>query len=288
MAAFRTFVGGVQVTAVSDGDLFLERSFYPEISGPQWAEYSDAVQADGRLLINLGSFVLHSGGQNILVDTGLGATPGHFMADCGRLPGEMRDGGVPPDDIDTVLLMHLHGDHVGWNIVDEGDERRLGFPKARYLAPKVDWDDSLAMASSTLASAEDEAVRLRRVNAFVNQVQPLQAFGRLDLYAGEHVVTPEVSTLPSPGHTPGHMCVRISSQGETAIIIGDGVHLPHEVHETDWVCRGDRDGAMTISTREKLLDDAESAGALVLAGHFPAPGVGRLERVEGRRYWHAL
>ena len=80
----------------------------------------------------------------------------------------------------------------------------------------------------------------------------------------------------------------IESQGERAIIIADAAHLLHEVHETDWVCRGDRDGAMTIATREKLLDDAESDGALVLAGHFPAPGVGRLERASGRRYWRAL
>jgi glyoxylase-like metal-dependent hydrolase (beta-lactamase superfamily II) len=288
MSTFRAFVGGVQVTAVSDGDLFMEKSFYPAISEAQWGEYSDQVRADGRLLMNLGSFVLHSRGQNILVDTGLGATPGHFMADCGRLPREMRDRGVPPEDIDTVLLTHLHGDHVGWNIVGEGENRTLGFPKARYLAPKVDWEDSLAMSGSTLELAEDEAVRQRRVSAFVKQVQPLQAFGRLDLYEGEHVVTPEITTIPAPGHTPGHMCVRISSQGETAIIMGDAVHLPHEVHEMDWVCRGDRDAAATIATREKLLNDAESAGGLVLAGHFPAPGMGRLARASGRRYWHAL
>jgi glyoxylase-like metal-dependent hydrolase (beta-lactamase superfamily II) len=84
------------------------------------------------------------------------------------------------------------------------------------------------------------------------------------------------------------MCVMIESQGERGIIIADAAHLPHEVHETDWVCRGDRDGAMTIATREKLLDDAERSGALVLAGHFPAPGVGRLDRTNGRRYWQAL
>jgi glyoxylase-like metal-dependent hydrolase (beta-lactamase superfamily II) len=288
MSTYRTFVGGVQVTPVSDGDLFMEKSFYQGISDDRWAEYGSQVQPDGRLLMNLGSFVLHSAGRSILVDTGLGPTPGRFMADCGRLPGEMRGAGVPPEEIDIVLLTHLHGDHVGWNIVGEGDDRKLGFPKARYLAPKVDWDDSLAMSSNTTASPEDEAVRLRRVDAFIQKVQPLQTFGCLDLYEGVHSVTPEITTLPSPGHTPGHMCVMIESQGERAIIIADAAHLPHEVHETDWVCRGDRDGAMTIATREKLLDDAERSGALVLAGHFPAPGVGRLDRTNGRRYWQAL
>ena len=288
MSTYRTFVGGVQVTAVSDGDLFLEKSFYPGISEAQWAEYGSEVQPDGRLLMNLGSFVVHSAGKNILVDTGLGATPGRFMADCGRLPGEMRDAGVPPEDIDIVLLTHLHGDHVGWNILGEGDDRELGFPKARYLAPKVDWDDSLAMVNSKAASPGDEAVRQRRVDAFVQKVQPLQHFGCLDLYEGEHSVTRNITTLPTPGHTPGHMCVMVESQGEKAIIIGDAAHLPHEVHETDWICRGDRDGAMTVATREKLLDDAERDGALVLAGHFPAPSVGKLQRVEGRRYWQPL
>jgi len=286
MSDYRLQVGNVEVTAVSDGELFLGKSFYPDVPESAWDEYPEQLDGEGRVRMNLGSFVIRSGGKTILVDTGLGPVSHGMTANTGSLPRDMAERGVPPDEIDAVVLTHLHWDHVGWTIVGEGPDRRLGFPNARYLVSRVDWDAQVALTTQVPeGSAEERATFERRLSAFVEQVEPLKVLNRVDLFEDEHQITPEVTTMPSPGHTPGHMCVAISSQGERAMVLGDCIHMPLEVQKTDWVCRGDRDPALVIKTRRALLDAAERDGTMLLGGHFPAPGFGKLTRSAGRRYW---
>jgi glyoxylase-like metal-dependent hydrolase (beta-lactamase superfamily II) len=289
MPKYTMHVGNVEVTAVSDGELFLQQSFYPDVPAQAWGEYPEQLDAEGRVLMNLGSFVIRSGGKTILVDTGLGPVSHGMTADTGSLPASMRERGVPPDEIDAVVLTHLHWDHVGWNVVGEGADQRLGFPNARYLVSKVDWDMQVELIKQTpTGTAEELATFERRISAFREQVQPLDELNAMDLFEREYQITPEVTTMPSPGHTPGHMSVVISSQGERAMVLGDCIHMPLEVHETDWVCRGDRDPALTMRTRRALLDAAEQDGTMLFGGHFPAPGFGKLVRSAGRRYWVAV
>ena len=289
MSDYTLQVGNVEITAVSDGQLFLNQGFYPDVPEPAWDDYPEQLDAQGRVLMNLGSFVIRSGGKTILVDTGLGPVSHGMTADTGSLPKNMQERGVPPGEIDAVVLTHLHWDHVGWNIVGEGANQRLGFPNAHYLVSKVDWDIQQALLTQQPTGTDEERATLeRRLSAFREQVQPLEVLGTVDLFEGEHQITPEVTTMPSPGHTPGHMCVAISSQGERALVLGDCIHMPLEVHEVDWVCRGDRDPELMKKTRHALLDAAEQDGTLLLSGHFPAPGFGKLVRSSGRRYWVAL
>jgi glyoxylase-like metal-dependent hydrolase (beta-lactamase superfamily II) len=110
----------------------------------------------------------------------------------------------------------------------------------------------------------------------------------MELMAGEHPLTRELTALPTPGHTPGHMSILIASQGERALILGDVAHNPAQVHETDWVSRADMDPEQTKTTRRALMERLEREGMVVAAGHFPAPGFGKIVRLEGRRYWQVL
>ena len=105
---------------------------------------------------------------------------------------------------------------------------------------------------------------------------------------GEHSLTRELTTLPTPGHTPGHMSILITSQGERALILGDVAHNPAQVEETDWVSRADMDPELTRQTRRALMERLEREQTVVASGHFPAPGFGRIVRLEGRRYWQGL
>ena len=84
------------------------------------------------------------------------------------------------------------------------------------------------------------------------------------------------------------MCILVSSQGERALIMGDLAHLPLQVHETAWSPRADVDPALSVASRRAALDRVEREDGVLVAGHFPAPGFGRLVRLEGRRYWQAL
>ena len=110
----------------------------------------------------------------------------------------------------------------------------------------------------------------------------------MELMDVEHALTSELTTLPTPGHTPGHMSIVVSSQGESGLIMGDAAHNQAQVHETDWCSRADIDHEQTRITRRALMERLESEGIVVASGHFPAPGFGRIVRLEGRRYWQAL
>jgi glyoxylase-like metal-dependent hydrolase (beta-lactamase superfamily II) len=95
--------------------------------------------------------------------------------------------------------------------------------------------------------------------------------------------------VPTPGHTPGHVSILITSKGERALVLGDAAHSPVQlIDQPDWVSRADMDPELTRQTRRALADRLERENILVAAGHFEAPGFGRIVRLEGRRYWQGL
>ena len=278
MPEHRTIVGDVTVIAVSDGRLeFAPDEFFPTVEAVAWKPYADQLTQDGKVPMNIGSFLLRSGGTTVLVDTGLGSGP-HTLpgAVSGLLLTSMAAASLRPEDVDIVVITHLHQDHVGWNLVGEGDSARLTFPNARYRVPRADWDLYTRRAGMSAFSY------------IQHQVVPLEELGVLDLMDGETSFTSEVSALPTPGHTPGHTSVLISSQGELGIILGDAAHLPLQAHETDWSPRADADPVLSRATRHQVMDRIEHDGSLAISGHFPEPGFGRLVRLRGRRYWQAL
>ena len=170
------------------------------------------------------------------------------------------------------MTTHLHGDHVGWNFTDG----RPTFPNARYLVPKVDyeyWTSDEVLASSP------------RVQT---QVIPLLDLGVIDLIEGDHQITEELTALPRPGHTPGHISITVSSEGQRGFILGDVAHSPAQAHYTNWSPPFDVDPDVARTTRHRVLDRLEREGSLVSAGHYPAPGFGRFARRQGRRYWQAI
>ena len=117
------------------------------------------------------------------------------------------------------------------------------------------------------------------------QMMPLEGLNVLDLIEGEYDVTAEVKTLPTPGHTPGHISLMIASAGETAFILGDVAHSPAQAQYTDWSPGFDVDPDLARTTRHSALDRLESDGTLVASGHFPQPGYGRFVRSGERRIW---
>ena len=142
----------------------------------------------------------------------------------------------PSDEVDTVIHTHLHGDHVGWNVRYTGGMPAPNFRRARYLVPKLDWEHF----------TKPEVLEAHP--SIKTQVMPLQRLRKMDLIEGEHSVTGEVTTLPTPGHTPGHQAVLISSQGEKAMIAGDVLHTKAQVYEPAWTAGVDVDKEMSRQT----------------------------------------
>ena len=278
-------IGNVEVISLSDGKLEGQvANTFPSVQAEAWDPYREHVTADGRATMNLGSFLLRSDGRNILVDTGLGTAPEGFEgATRGRLMEDMSANGIAVGDIDMVLITHLHADHVGWNFVREGDGYRLTFPNARYWIPRADWD---------LFTNPSEIDQYASENAWINiktQVVPLKESGRMEFMEGEQALTSELSSFPTPGHTPGQTSFLIYSQGARGVITGDAVHVPAQFQEIGWSLTVDTDPEQSVASRRALIERIERDEATtVMGGHFPAPGIGRLVQWEGRRHWRAL
>ena len=175
------------------------------------------------------------------------------------------------------LMTHLHREHVGWNLQYQGGKYVPTFPNARYYMSGIDWE----------ACHDPELIESRFPNA-PECVWPLEELGLTVLMDGEFSITSELTTLPTPGHTPGHMSIMISSQGQRGLVLGDVLHNVVQAHETDWVSRADIDPEQTRITRRSLMEQLERDGTTVAAVHLPAPGFGKILKAEGRRYWQAL
>ena len=257
-------VGNVELISLTDGlgsrnpvDVF------PVSNIDIWRdEYADLLDDQDLIHPRYGSVAVRSCGKLIIVDTGDGPPNGQLL-------GDMQAKGVSRDEVNLVVLTHLHGDHVGWNLTFG----RPTFPNARYLIPKADYE---------YWTGPEVIVSAPRVES---QVMPLDELNVMDLIEGEYQITDEVTALPTPGHTPGHTSFMIHSGGDTAIILGDVAHSPAQAHYTNWSPAFDVDPDVARSTRHRVLDKVEQEGSLICAGHFPDPGFGLLLRKRGRRYW---
>ncbi|HYB43246.1 MAG TPA: MBL fold metallo-hydrolase [Candidatus Methylomirabilis sp.] len=272
-------VGNVEIMALSDGMLEFDLcNFFPSIPADNWQQYTAHLTPEHKVRFNLGSYLIRTDGRTVLVDTGLGPRPESTPeVPWGQLLHDFQANGVRPDEVDMVVMTHLHRDHVGWNLLPQGGRYVPTFRKARYWMSAQDWE-----------ACHKPDVQPERFPNAPSCVWPLEQLGLVELMRGEHSITRELTGVPTPGHTPGHMSILITSQGERALILGDAAHNPVQLEETDWVSRADMDPELTRQTRRALLERLEREQITVAAGHFEAPGFGRIVRLQGRRYWRAL
>ena len=289
MAENKLFVGNVEVVPLTDnaGDfpmplsqLFL--TVPADAWGPFRQRYPELFNGPDTWRNHYGCYLLRSQGCTILVDTGLGSkatNPGAVNmfggGIDGRLLAELHAAGVRPEEVDTVFLTHLHPDHVGWNLSPGGASPRPTFPRARYVVHQTDW--------TTFKQPE---VQAKTSFPFWNEtLGPLETLGVLDLLPGERALTSEITAIPTPGHTPGHMSLAIVSGGQRALIMGDVAVHPAQITETDWAMAQDMDHPLAAQTRREVFDWVEAEHLTLVVCHFPEPGFGHVVRVEGCRYW---
>src|SRR5688572_6898005 len=272
-------IGNVEIVHLSDGILEFDLcNFFPTIPEAEWQPYEAHLHVH-RVRFNLGSYLIRSDGRTILVDTGLGPKPADTpSAAWGELLHDLAAKGVRPEDVDAVVMTHLHRDHVGWNLSSQNGRYVPTFPRAKYWMSRKDWDTS-----------HDPEFQPNRYPNAPTCVWPLEQLGLIEFMDGEHTITRELTAVPTPGHTPGHVSILVTSQNERALVLGDAAHSPVQlIDQPDWVSRADMDPDLTRQTRKALRDRLEREKILVAAGHFAAPGFGRVVRLEGKRYWQGL
>jgi glyoxylase-like metal-dependent hydrolase (beta-lactamase superfamily II) len=267
----RIKVGSLDVLSVLDVIApFPPANVFPDVPPRAWDPYRPLYPTgfDGdNLKLSISSYAIVGGGRTAIVDTGLG--PATNPQAPGQLASNLRAEGIDPANVDTVIFTHLHLDHVGWNFQDG----KPTFPNATYVVQQADWD-------FFSAQKEDAVVQ--------SQVAPLEKTGALKLVSGETQLTAEITLLPTPGHTPGHQSIVVSSGGERAFIAGDLGHHPAQVQETGWSPGFDNDAPLATATRRRILDQLERDGERACFGHFPTPGFGFIVKENGRRVFRAL
>jgi glyoxylase-like metal-dependent hydrolase (beta-lactamase superfamily II) len=175
---------------------------------------------EGRLKMSIHSLVLEDGKRRIVVDTGLGNDKqGRNVPTWNDRKGPFLEtliaAGFAPESIDTVLCTHLHVDHVGWNTKLAGGKWVPTFANARYLFGKTEYEHW-----------RDHSVEPAHIAVFNDSVKPIMDAGKADLIASDAKVTDEITMIPTPGHSPGHMSIHIKSDGEEGLLTGDVAHHP--------------------------------------------------------------
>lgn len=274
---YRFMVGEIEITVLSDGTFTVPLEFSAgNVPEAELRTYLEALHYQPDNHVRHMNFVLiNTGGRLVLLDPGAGPD---FRATSGKLLGNLAAAGYRPDEVDRVAITHAHPDHV-WGLMDFFEEAPT-FPNADYVMLAAEWEFWSAedSASRLPASLESFAVGAR------NQLLPVAE--RIERVTGEVEIAPGVFTLPSPGHTPGHLSLLVASGGEQLLIAGDAFYHPYITFEhPDWRPLLDMEPETAVETRKHLAARAADERMSVVAFHFPFPGLGHVARRGGRLAW---
>ncbi|MGY1796403.1 MBL fold metallo-hydrolase [Geodermatophilus sp. SYSU D00525] len=261
-------VGTVRVDAVADGTFVARRSYFggdvPAGAHPELFDRDDAAW------LPIGCFVVRTGGRVVLVDAGMGpeaqSLPDRMLLVGGQLPTGLRALGVHPDDVTDVVCTHLHADHVGWLFGPGGEPV---FPGATIWFGAA---DGAHFVDGPGEMAGHVRTGFRRW-AGTARLRPL---------TGDATVTPGVEAVLTPGHTPGHLAVSVTSGDERLVLLGDAITCPVQLAEPGWRSMGDVDAALADRTRRRLWQVLGEEGTSGVGAHFPQLARGRVTRSGGR------
>ncbi len=224
---------------------------------------------EGRLKMSIHSLVVETPKRRIVVDTGLGndkqgRNVPTWNGRNGPFLQALGEAGFPPESIDTVLCTHLHVDHVGWNTRLVDGKWVPTFPKAAYVFGRTEYEHW-----------RDHSTEPDTAAVFADSVKPIMDADRAELIPGDHRLCEEITMIPTPGHSPGHMSLHIRSEGEEALLTGDVAHHPCQMTHLDWSSTADSDPVQSAATRRQLFSRFADTPTLVIGGHFNAGHIRR-------------
>lgn len=274
---YRLMLGADEVTVLSDGTA--RRPVDEIMSKPE--EIRQALAKAHQPLpleLSINCFLINTGAHLILVDTGAGELFGARSG--GLLTANLAAAGYRPDQIDAILLTHIHGDHSGGLSIGG----KPVFANAVVYVNRRDADFWLGPDAIKTHPALAQTIHQSHAT-----LDPYVAAGRLRTFDGETELFPGIRSVPSYGHTPGHTAYRIDSKGETLLLWGDTIHLA-EVQFADPAVTIDYDvdRAAATAAREALLERTARDGILVGAAHISFPGLGHVAAAPEGYRWVAL
>ena len=275
--SYRFNVGSIECIVVADA---VERirnyvAMFPHLNEDEVERAAKPyLNADGVLTGSLNCLIVKTDGQTILVDSGMGAAT---KPDTGHLLDNLQSVGIAPEDIDTVIITHAHGDHINGTMDADGG---FVFTNANYVMWAGEWN--YWTSEATLASiAPDRAAMMRE------KMAPFQE--KLTLIDSEdQEIAPGICPISTPGHTPGHMSLMIESDGERMVHMVDVSHLLFQPQHPDWSPMYDSLPERAAETRRRFYERAVKENLLVLAYHHPFPGLGHFKKEGDGFAWKAI
>ncbi len=268
-------VGKVEVLRADDGLFYLDGgAMFGVVPKVLWEREHPADERN-RIRMTCNCYVIRTGGKTVLVDAGMGRAWDEkgmdiygLDASAPTLLDSLAALGLAPEEIDVVLLTHLHFDHCGWATRPDGAGGHAPtFPNAEYLVHELEWED-----------AHDQGLRAP-ASYLEHLYDPLEAAGRLGLLSGEGElpVAEGLVAITTGGHTRGHLAWRIDSEGETALGPSELCPLAAQ-RRPRWIMAYDLYPLQTLAAKRRLLGAAEKGGWPLLINHDPATPAGRLVR----------
>lgn len=261
-------VGEITVTAICDGYLDTNYEIFHGITPEEGDAHMRSAYLQSPPRISVNCYIIRNKGRVALIEVGAGGTMGPTL---GCLPANLAAAGIGIDAIGTVLLTHMHPDHS--NGLTDAEGSRV-FPASEIALADAEmrhWQDDAAMAAAPERKKERyfRAAR-KQLEAYSGQLRP---------FTGEATVFPGVTPVPIAGHTPGHTAYLVADGGDSLLIWGDTVHVPHiQIRFPHVTLDFDSDEAAAAAMRRRLLDMAATDEILVGGMHIDFPGFGHIGR----------
>ena len=256
----------ISIVALCDGHADIDRSRFPSLDGEVARPLADAggIGLDD-MAVSVNAFLIETSERRYLVDAGNGAIRGPGL---GHLRAALGRAGCRPDDVDVVLMTHMHGDHC----VGLYEDGHAVFARAEMVVSEAErdfWADEAGL--NEMQRSQLDFAR----SAFAAYA------GRTALMTPGREVAPGIEMVALPGHTPGHVGYLIGAA--KVLIWGDIVHVPAlQIPRPEWYFRFDADPETAIATRRRILERAATDDLIVAGAHLPFPGMARLARDDGR------
>jgi glyoxylase-like metal-dependent hydrolase (beta-lactamase superfamily II) len=268
-------VGNFQCFPIADGD-----HLYPR-AALYGGDPARTIGVPEQIAVPYTPLLVDTGSHRILIDTGAGP----LAPSCGHLEASLSRAGFGVSDVDVVVLSHVHPDHIGGLVRDDGT---LRFPNARVLMSQREYDfwhsadlRSRLGTGSVYGSPELEELMVTWINRYLPPVRD-----RLEWLVAESAIAPGIAAIDAPGHTPGHLGIAISCGSDSLLYAGDLLLISNQVVHPDWTSIFDLDAQQLISTRHRLLDRAATDRSIVFHYHFGEAG--RFGRRGAQFEWEQL
>jgi len=271
---YRMMLGDFEVTALLDGTLDLQPGKLLTNTTPKEVSQLLARSFQGEAVpTSVNAYLINTGSKLVLVDTGAAAL---FGPGLDQLHGNLKAAGYQPEQVDEIVITHMHGDHVG-GLIQAG---KIAFPNATVHADKADADFWLSAESLEKAPKE---MKMYFQGAQMS-LNPYVSAGRFKAFEGGAEIVPGVQAVAAHGHTPGHAIYVVESKGQKLVLWGDLMHVAAvQFPKPSVTIAFDTDSKAAAVQRKKAFADAAKGGYWVASAHLPFPGIGHL-RADGKGY----